>query len=80
MVANVYGIITIIVGIVGIGWILWMMRDGDTARVHEDDARRFFDERGHWPDETPEDALERRRTAAPAPAAPVSKASSDGLV
>lgn len=26
---------------------------GDTFRDSEEDARRFFDEHGHWPDEDP---------------------------
>jgi len=80
MLANVYGIFVVAVGVVGIGWILWTMRDGDKARLHEDDARAFFDEHGHWPDETPEEAEAERRRSAAAAAPPVSQASSDGLV
>ena len=26
---------------------------GDEFRDHEEEARRFFDEHGHWPDEDP---------------------------
>lgn len=27
--------------------------EGDVDRRHEDDARRYFDKHGHWPDERP---------------------------
>jgi hypothetical protein len=83
MIANLYGIFICVAGVVGIAWILWVMRHGDQDRYDEDAARTFFDEHGHWPDETPEQAeAERRRLAASAgaPQAPVSHASSDGLV
>ena len=29
---------------------------GDTFRDHEEEARRFFDEHGYWPDEDPSKA------------------------
>jgi hypothetical protein len=83
MIANVYGIFICVAGVVGIAWILWVMRYGDRDRHDEDAARTFFDEHGHWPDETPEQAAaERRRIAAlaAAPAPPVSRPSSDGTV
>jgi hypothetical protein len=32
---------------------------GDTWRDHEEEARRFFDEHGHWPDEDPSKARRR---------------------
>lgn len=84
MLANAYGIFICVAGVAGIIWILYVMRNGDKDRFEEDDARAFFDEHGHWPDETPEEAeAERARLAAAsvsAGAAPVSRASSDGLV
>jgi hypothetical protein len=83
MIQNLYGIFICVAGVVGIAWILWVMRHGDNDRYDEDAARVFFDEHGHWPDETPEQAeAERRRLAASAgaPQPPVSQASSDGLV
>jgi hypothetical protein len=82
--ANAYGIFICVAGVAGIIWILYVMRNGDKDRHAEDDARAFFDEHGHWPDETLEEAeAERARLAAAsakAGAAPVSHASSDGLV
>jgi hypothetical protein len=82
MLANAYSIFVMVAGVVGIAWIIWLMRHGDRDRHDEDRARLFFDEHGHWPDETPEEAqAERARLAATAGApAPVSRPSSDGLV
>lgn len=82
MVGDIYGIFICVCCVIGIGWIIYVMRNGDKDRHSEDDARAFFDEHGHWPDETLEDALaERARIAATqAPTAPVSHASSDGVV
>jgi hypothetical protein len=82
MLANAYSIFVMVAGVVGIAWIIWLMRNGDRDRHDEDRARLFFDEHGHWPDETLEEAqAERARLAATAGApAPVSQPSSDGLV
>jgi hypothetical protein len=82
MLANAYGIFICVCGVVGIAWIIYVMRNGDKDRHQEDAARAFFDEHGHWPDETLEDAIaERERLAAISNAtAPVSHASPDGLV
>ena len=45
-------------GIIGAGLSIWLLNvlfrigvKGDTERDHEAEARRFFDEHGHWPDE-----------------------------
>lgn len=34
--------------------------DGDREREQEEEARRFFDEHGHWPDEEPRQPRARR--------------------
>jgi hypothetical protein len=81
--ADIYGIAITVVGLLGIGYILWVIRNGDADRYAEDDAREFFERHGHWPDETPEEAEEERRrllASAAAPAPPVSRADADGLV
>ena len=83
MLENAYAILICVLAVVGIGWILWVMRHGDEDRHAEDRARRFFDEHGHWPDQTREEAdAERAAIAATAgaPVPPVSQASPDGLV
>jgi hypothetical protein len=46
--------------------IVWFFRillakDRDKERYEEDDARTFFDEHGHWPDEDPAEAAARAR-------------------
>lgn len=45
-------------GIIGAGLAIWLLNllyrvgvTGDRERDVEDDARTFFDEHGHWPDE-----------------------------
>ena len=47
------------------GWFIRIVtaKDRDAERFEEDDAREFFDEHGHWPDETEADAEARRRRA-----------------
>ncbi len=47
-------------GIIGAGLSIWLLNvlfrigvKGDVERDQEDDARRFFDEHGYWPDEQP---------------------------
>jgi hypothetical protein len=83
MLADAYGIFICVAGVAGIIWIIWMMRNGDSDRHQEDAARAFFDEHGHWPDETLEEAqAERARitASAGAPGLPLSHPSSDGSV
>ncbi|WP_205697106.1 hypothetical protein [Conexibacter sp. SYSU D00693] len=74
MLSNAFSILTLVVGVVGIAGIMWAFRNGDRDRVHEDDARTFYEEHGHWPDETPEQAAAERarlaRVTAPAVAQP----------
>ena len=47
------------------GWFVKTVLDKnrDAERFEEDDARDFFDEHGHWPDETPAEADARARRA-----------------
>ena len=83
MLSNIYSIFICVVAVVGIGWILWVMRHGDEDRHEEDRAREFFDEHGQWPDQTREEAEAERASIAAtagAPLPPVSQASPDGLV
>jgi hypothetical protein len=49
-----------------IAWFIKTVLDKnrDAERFEEDDARDFFDEHGHWPDETPAQAEARARRAA----------------
>jgi hypothetical protein len=54
-------------GIIGAGLAAFLFAflsrismSGDKFRDHEEEARRFFDEHGHWPDEDPSKARGRR--------------------
>jgi hypothetical protein len=53
-------IFTAIVGIGGLGFILYKVRHLDRYRREEQAARDFFDVNHHWPDETLEDAIAER--------------------
>jgi hypothetical protein len=53
-------------GIIGAGLAAFLFAflakvsmSGDRFRDHEEEARRFFDEHGHWPDEDPSKARGR---------------------
>jgi hypothetical protein len=63
---NVVDILSIIAAFAVTGWFVRMVlaKDRDKERFAEDDAREFFDEHGHWPDETPADAEARAKQAA----------------
>lgn len=76
-------IFTAIVGIGGISFIFYKVRHLDRYRREEQAAREFFDEHGHWPDETPEEAAaERERLLATLqqPLPPVQTPDADGRV
>ena len=63
---NAVDIISIAASFVVVGWFIKtvLAKDRDQERFVEDDARDFFDEHGHWPDETPDDARRRAEQAA----------------
>jgi cbb3-type cytochrome oxidase subunit 3 len=47
----IWSIIAVLGGILLIVVILWALATGRKDRDDEEDARRFYDEHGHWPDE-----------------------------
>ena len=51
MAALIWSIIGVLGGILLIVVILWALATGREDRDREEDARRFYDEHGHWPDE-----------------------------
>jgi hypothetical protein len=63
---NVVDILSIAAAFVVTGWFVKtvLARNRDAERFAEDDARDFFDEHGHWPDETPAQAAARAAQAA----------------
>jgi hypothetical protein len=82
-VETVWAILTAVIGVIGSIWILYRVRNLDRYRSNEDEARAFFDENGHWPDETREEAeAERARILAAGTVAPppLSTPSQDGFV
>lgn len=48
----IWSIIAVAGAILLIVVILWALATGRGDRDREEAARRFFDEHGHWPDET----------------------------
>jgi hypothetical protein len=50
---TIWSIIAVIGGFATIAVILWFLVTGRDDRDREEEARRFFDEHGHWPDESP---------------------------
>ena len=61
--SDAFAILTLVVGAVGLFFILRALRGFDPRRG-EDDARAFYDEHGHWPDQTPAEAEAERRELA----------------
>ena len=47
----IWSIVGVLGGILLIVVILWALATGRGDRDREEDARRYFDEHGHWPDE-----------------------------
>jgi len=53
MVETIWSIIAVLGAIVLVVVILWSLLTGRDDRDHEEAAREYFDEHGHWPDEAP---------------------------
>jgi hypothetical protein len=62
-VSDAFAILILVIGVVGFFFIFRALRGIDPRR-DEDEARAFFDEHGHWPDQTPEEAEAERRELA----------------
>ena len=56
---SVTDVISVVGSFAAIGWLVKVMLTGEPERAEEDDARAFFDEHGHWPDEDPAQANRR---------------------
>jgi hypothetical protein len=48
----IWSIIAVVGGFATIAVILWFLLNGRGDREREEEARRYFDEHGHWPDES----------------------------
>jgi hypothetical protein len=53
MAETIWSVIAVAGGLAMVGVILWFLITGRHDRDEEEEARRFFDEHGHWPDESP---------------------------
>ena len=51
----IWSIIAVVGGFAMVGGILYFMLTERGDRQREEDARVYFDEHGHWPDEAPVD-------------------------
>lgn len=51
---------TFIVAVGGFGFLFYKVRHLDRYRREEQEARDFFEQHGHWPGETPEQAAAER--------------------
>jgi hypothetical protein len=53
MVGDILNYTFLFLAVVALLGLVVVVRRPDVQRQREDDARAFFDEHGHWPDETP---------------------------
>ena len=53
MAETIWSIIALLGAIVVIGGVGYFIATGRNDREIEEDARRYYDEHGHWPDEAP---------------------------
>ena len=58
---DIADVLSVVAAFAAIGWLVRVIFTGNDDRADEDDARQFFDEHGHWPDEDPSEA-DRRYT------------------
>jgi hypothetical protein len=53
MADTIWSIIAILGALLVVGAVLYFLITGRHDRDEEEAARRYFDEHGHWPDESP---------------------------
>jgi hypothetical protein len=61
--SDIFAYVVLIVGIVGF-YFIWKLVRGFDPKGAAEENRRYFDEHGHWPDQTPEEAEAERRELA----------------
>jgi type II secretory pathway pseudopilin PulG len=53
MAQTIWSVIAVIGALALIVLLLWSLATGRDDRDKEEEARNYFDEHGHWPDESP---------------------------
>ncbi len=53
MAETLWSIIALVGAVAVIAMIAYFIATGRDDREHDEAARRYFDEHGHWPDESP---------------------------
>jgi len=53
MVETIWSVIAVVSGLAMVVVILYCLITGRDDRDREEEARVFYDEHGHWPDESP---------------------------
>jgi hypothetical protein len=53
MAETIWSVIAVVGGLGMVVVILYFLVTGHNDRNEEEEARRYFDEHGHWPDEAP---------------------------
>jgi hypothetical protein len=53
MAETIWSAIAVVGGLAMCGVIVFFLVTGHGDRDKEEEARRYFDEHGHWPDESP---------------------------
>ncbi len=60
---GLWSVIVLGVGVLSVLAMFAYMATGHGVRHEEEDARDFYDRHGHWPDQTPEEALAEAEAA-----------------
>jgi hypothetical protein len=53
MAETIWSIVALLGALLVIGMIAYFIATGRNDRERDEEARRYFDEHGHWPDEAP---------------------------
>ena len=53
MLETIWSLIAVLGGLLVVAMILYFLVTGEKDREDEEAARRYFDEHGRWPDESP---------------------------
>jgi len=77
---GVWSVIVLATGILSILALFAYMATGHGVRYAEDRARDFYDEHGHWPDQTPQDIAAEHEAAQAYVRAQTSEPDADGIV